>query len=152
MHKVLAQEAQAQALHAKLWVQALHEDELCTRSLAQRASGAGVARKALSVGLAQGPCTRGSGAGLARGFTLYKDLAQVARVPALHKDELCTRSLAQELRAQTLHAELWVQALHKVLAQEARVRTLHKDSQCTRTLHKSLWCRPCTRICFAQGP
>ena len=78
MHEVLAQELWAQASHAKLYMQALHEDELCTRSLAQE-----LRAQALHAELWV--------------QALHKVLAQEPLVQALHEDLLCTRTLNKSL-------------------------------------------------------
>ena len=96
----LAQELWVQVSHAKLWVQALHKNEPCTRTLHKRLRRRHCmqsfgCRPCMTMSLARGPCTRGSGQGIAQGLALHKVLAQDVQVQALHKDELCTRSLAQ---------------------------------------------------------
>lgn len=49
-----------------------------------------------------------------------------------------------------LAQELWARTLREV---GLCTRTLHKGEPFMRSLHKSLRCRPCTRIsCFPQGP
>ena len=80
----------------------MHEDEGSVRALHKRLR----CRRCTRMSLARGPCTRGWGQGLAQGLALHEVLAQDVQVQALHEDELCTRSLAQEAWVQVSHAKL----------------------------------------------